>query len=85
MRRHDDLLKLQRYARTVNIDSSSEEGSILIGMKEDQTEKITLQRFISNTNLKKLNEELEHGLSPRSRKLYRGIFTQKIKCKKERS
>ena len=56
-RRHDDLLKLQRYAHTVNIDSRSKkhlkiedseekEGAILIGRDDDPAEEKTLKRFI---------------------------------------
>ena len=44
-RRHNDLLKLQKYARTVNIDDSEksenpnkEEGSILLGRDDDPFE-----------------------------------------------
>ena len=42
-RRHHDLLKLQKYARTVNIDDSEnsenkEEGSILLGREDDPFE-----------------------------------------------
>ena len=44
-RRHHDLLKLQKYARNVNIDDSEnsesqdkEEGSILLGREDDPFE-----------------------------------------------
>ena len=44
-RRHNDLLKLQKYARTVNIDDSENsenpdkgERSILLGQEDDPSE-----------------------------------------------
>ena len=73
-RRHHDLLKLQRYAHTINEKEKEEEGSsLLLGREDDPAEEETLQRFIQNINHRS-PEELEQDLSPRSRKLHRGIF-----------
>ena len=82
-RRHDDLLKLQRYARTVNIDKrgkkkEDEGGTILIGSESDPADEKTLKRFIHISNRTTV-EELEQGLSPRSNQLHRGILIRKEK------
>ena len=60
-RRHDDLLKLQRYARTIEIDKQSknkeEQGStILIGIEDDPADERTLKRFIEISNRKTAEE-----------------------------
>ena len=68
-RRHDDLLKLQRYARTVNIDKQNKnrgkseelyeaQGAILIGREDDSADEKTLKRFIK-ISIRKSADELE--------------------------